>query len=82
MKLFIINEVLQDYTSGMVCIKAENLDDCRDRFIEWLDLPKSTTEEYLEEFDTAIKYGKFLVLELSYLDPTEPGVVGQCWGGG
>jgi hypothetical protein len=30
MKLYLINEVLYDYTAGMVAIAVENLEQCRD----------------------------------------------------
>ncbi len=54
MKLFIINEVLSDYTSGMVVIAAESKESAREFFIE------KFSEYHAEEFD---KYAKFTVIE-------------------
>ena len=34
MNLYIINEILHDYTSGMVVIAAESKEQCRDLFIK------------------------------------------------
>jgi hypothetical protein len=34
MNLYIINEILVDYTSGMVVIAAESKEQCRELFIE------------------------------------------------
>ena len=54
MKLFIINEVLSDYTSGMVVIAAESKEQCREFFI------KEFTEYHADEFD---KYAEFTIIE-------------------
>lgn len=34
MNLYIIENVLWDYTPGMVCIVAENLEQCRDLYMD------------------------------------------------
>lgn len=44
MNLYIINEVLFDYTAGMAVIAAESLDQCREFFFEEFGL--SAVEEY------------------------------------
>ena len=71
MKLFIINNVLSDYTSGMAVIAAENKEQCRELFI------KEFSEYHAVEFD---KYAKFTVIESVGLD--EAGVVEYVYGGG
>ena len=41
MNLYIINDILADYTSGMVVIAAESKEQCRELFIEkfpWHDV--------------------------------------------
>jgi hypothetical protein len=70
MKLFIINNVLSDYTSGMVVIAAESKDQCRELFI------KEFSEYHAEEFD---KYATFNVIESVGLD--EAGVIEYVYGG-
>jgi hypothetical protein len=68
--LFIINEVLSDYTSGMVVIAAASKERCREIFIEQF------SEYHAEEFD---KYAKFTVIE----GVTHPeGIVDHVYGGG
>ena len=71
MKLFIINNVLADWTSGMVVIAAENKEQCRELFI------KEFSEYHADEFD---KYARFTVIESVGLD--EAGVVEYVYGGG
>jgi hypothetical protein len=74
MKLYLINEVLYDYSAGMVAIAAENLEQCRNIFEE--DFGKSR----LNEFDTAIQNGYYQELEVK--SDTQPGVVTYVYGGG
>jgi hypothetical protein len=71
MKLFIINNVLSDYTSGMAIIAAENMDQCRDLFL------KEVGEWHADEFDN---YARFTIIESVGLD--EAGVVEYVYGGG
>jgi hypothetical protein len=70
MKLFIINEVLSDYTSGMAVIAAESKEQCREFFI------KEFTEYHANEFD---KYAEFTVIEGVNVPA---GVVQYVYGGG
>jgi hypothetical protein len=70
MNLYIINEVLSDYTSGMVVIAAASKERCRELFIEQF------SEYHAEEFD---KYAKFTVIEGV---PHAEGVVDYVYGGG
>ena len=71
MKLYILNNVLSDYTSGMAIIAAENMDQCRELFI------KEFSEYHAVEFD---KYAKFTVIESVSIE--EAGIVDYVWGGG
>jgi len=71
--LYIINEILSDYTPGMAVIAATSLKRCREIF---------TTEfEFVEhgEFDSAIKDGNYKVIENVNHDE---GVVSYVYGGG
>ena len=70
MKLFIINNVLSDYTSGMAVIAAETKEQCRELFI------KEFTDYHAEEFD---KYAEFTVIENVQ---HAAGVVQYVYGGG
>lgn len=70
MNLYIIDEILSDYTSGMVVIAAESKEQCREFFI------KEFSEYYAEEFD---KYAEFTVIEgVNHA----AGVVQYVYGGG
>ena len=71
MKLFIINNVLSDYTSGMAVIAAETKEQCRELFI------KEFSEYHAKDFD---EYGRFTVIESVGLDVA--GVVQYVYGGG
>jgi hypothetical protein len=56
MNLYILNEVLYDYTSGMAVIAAECTEHCRQIFIEEFGFcpgDKTRNEELQKEFDTA-----------------------------
>jgi len=68
--LYIINNVLSDYTSGMAVIAAESKEHCREFFI------KEFTEYHADEFD---KYAEFTIIE-SVQHPA--GVVAYEYGGG
>jgi hypothetical protein len=70
MNLYIINEVLSDYTSGMAVIAAESKAHARELFIA------EFTEYHAEEFD---KYAEFTVIEgVNHA----AGVVQYVYGGG
>jgi hypothetical protein len=70
MNLYIINEVLSDYTSGMAVIAAESKEQCRELFINEFG------EYYADGFD---KYGEFTVIEGVNVPA---GVVQYVYGGG
>jgi len=70
MNLYIINEILSDYTSGMVVIAAESKDHCRELFI------KEFKEYYAEEFDEC---AKFTVIENVQ---HSAGIIDCVYGGG
>ena len=72
MNLYIINEVLFDYTGGMAVIAAPSLNRCREIFVEEFS-------HCIGEFDTAIKDGDYKVIE--GVDYPE-GVVSHVFGGG
>ena len=81
MKLFIITDVLSDYTSGMVAIKAESLEQAREFFVdgksEWFK-----QSVLIEEFDDAIKGGCYTEFDLADTDTKELGVLVEVYGGG
>jgi hypothetical protein len=79
MKLYLINEVLFDYTAGMVAIAAENLEQCRDIFKQQFAMG-SLSQILLNQFDSAIKSGCYQELEVK--SDTQPGVVTYVYGGG
>jgi len=73
MNLYIINEVLSDYTSGMAVIAAESKEQCRELFIEEFG------EYYAEDFD---KYAEFTVINGVNDPELAVGVVEYVYGGG
>ena len=75
MNLYIVDEVLYDYTDGMVVIAAENLERVRELYKEKFGYD----EDYLFEFDSAIKRKKYKVVEVIGV---EEGVVSYVKGGG
>lgn len=75
MNLYILNEVLYDYTEGMVVIAASDLNRCRELFIESF----GNFETQIKEYDDAISSGAYKVLEV--LNQQE-GIVSYVYGGG
>ena len=71
MNLYIINEILSDYTSGMVVIAAESKEQCRELFIE------KFSEWYAKDYDS--EHTEFTVIE-GVNHPA--GVVSYVYGGG
>ena len=70
--LYIIEQVLSDYTSGMVVIAAASLKRCRELFVEEFDW-------YKDEYDCAIEKGHYKVLQAA----NQPeGIVSYVYGGG
>ena len=76
MNLYIINEVLSDYTFGMVVIAADSLDRCREMFIAEFGNDWQPT---IDEYDGAIKRGSYKVLAVR---DQEEGIVSHVFGGG
>lgn len=73
MNLYIIKEVLSDYTSGMAVIAAPSLDRVR-------ELYRAEFGDYcMEEYDFAISNGEYKVIE----GVNHPeGIVSYVYGGG
>ena len=70
MNLYILNDVLYDYTPGMCVVAAENINQCRELFIQ-----KFSGSRAAEEFDDA----RIKVIE----NVNHPaGVVSYEYGGG
>jgi hypothetical protein len=73
MNLYIINEVLSDYTSGMAVISAPSLERCREIFKVEFEFDE------ISEYDAAIRDGDYKVIEGVN---QEEGVVSYVHGGG
>ena len=71
MNLYIINDILEDYTSGMVVIAAESKEQCRALFIEEFG------DWYAKDYDSELT--KFTVIE-GVNHPA--GIVDYVYGGG
>jgi hypothetical protein len=75
MNLYILNDVLYDYTSGMAVIAAESTEQCGQIFMEKFGIGYYSNKERQREFDTA----DFKVIE----NVNHPaGVVSYVYGGG
>ena len=72
--LYIIEEVLYDYTSGMVVIAAPSLERCREIFTEMF-----TDSCEWPVYDLAIERGRYEVIE--NVNRAE-GIVSYVYGGG
>lgn len=70
MILFVINNVLIDYTAGMVVIAAPSMARCREIFVDEFG--------HEDEFDAAIDAGDFKAIPCMY----EEGLVSYVYGGG
>ena len=76
--LYIVNEVLYDYTEGMVVIVASSIERCREIFQEQFCMGYQG-DQRLKEFDEAIRLGVYKVLQVV---DREEGVVSYVYGGG
>ena len=72
MNLYIIENVLWEYTPGMVCIVAENLDQARSLF------SGQFSEYEIRDYDQAIQTSSYEVLKV--VDET-PRIVSYVYGG-
>ena len=72
--LYIIEEVLYDYTGGMVVIAAPSLERCREIFTEEFNWSRRGSE-----YDSAIEHGFYEVIE--NVNRAE-GLVSYVYGGG
>lgn len=73
MNIYVINEVLYDYTCGMAVIAASDLSECRAIF-------EQDFASYLEEFDSTIKDKSYQVVPAG--DGVEAGLIDYVFGGG
>ena len=53
MNLYILNDVLYDYTAGMAVIAAESMEQCKELFMEQFCYSDSVKSGYEEDFNTA-----------------------------
>ncbi len=85
MNLYTIEDVLTNYTSGVVVTAAPTLERCREIFSNefkgWYGLTKPSNfciEQFLGEFDSAVSGKKFVTIEeINYPE----GVVSYVYGG-
>ena len=77
MNLYIIQDVLSDYTSGMAVIAAPTLERCRELFEA--KFKSSFCGDGMYEYDEAIKAGSYKILQV--VGQAE-GVVDYVYGGG
>ena len=76
MNLYIIREVLCDYTPGMVVIAAVSMERCRELFLDQFDSGFDDRNE--SEFDAAVENGQYTVLRVV---DREEGIVDYVPGG-
>ena len=80
MKLFIIDNVLNEYFSGTAIIKAESLAQAREIFIERFTDGSCDTSEYETKF-YGLEENFVEVLDLADTDQTPAGFVKVIFGG-
>lgn len=81
MKLFIINNVLSDYTYSMVAIKAETLAETCKFYVErFYDGSNGSKEGRFFEFAVAITNKDYIVMDLADTDQTPAGFVTVMFG--
>lgn len=71
--VYIVSEVLSDYTSGMVVIVASDLSEARSLFL-------NEFEDHVREYDSAISNNKYQVISTNIHQ--ESRVVSYVYGGG
>ena len=79
--IYIIEEILYDYTPGMAVICASSLDRCREIFVEEFSNVNGLSyfEREIKEFDSSINDGDYKVIE----GVNHPeGFVSYVYGGG
>ena len=76
--LYIVQEVLYDYTDGMVVIIASNLDECRSLFIDEFGYG-ACLDTVIKEYDKAIAGNSYKVIPVSVNE--ESRVVSYVYGG-
>lgn len=76
--LYIINEVLSDYTPGMAVIAAPSLERCRELFAKEFNHETWETDQEMKEYDSAIEDGDYKVIENVNHDE---GIVSYVYGG-
>lgn len=79
MNLYIINEVLYDYTDGMAVIAADSIERCRELYELEFANSEYRKVQVMEEYDAAISYGHFKVLQVQGVNE---GIVSYVYGGG
>ena len=78
MNLYILNDVLHDYTAGMAVIAAESMEQCKELFMAefcYSGNPDWVKSQYEEDFNTAI-------VKVIEDVPCAAGVVSYVHGGG
>ena len=82
MNLYLVSDVLRDYSAGMVAIKATDLTEARKYFMEWVDpYEEGRQSDLVSEFDSAIERKKYTVAKLREDCILAVGIVMQVWGG-
>ncbi len=77
--LYIINDVLCDYTSGMVVIAASSLERCKELFLDEFDDGGRFELGREFEFERAIRGGDYKVVEAAN---ASEGIISYVYGGG
>lgn len=54
MNLYILKDVLYDYSAGMAVIAAESMEQCKELFVEEFCSSDSFKAEYEDDFNTAV----------------------------
>jgi hypothetical protein len=74
--IYIITEVLCDYTSGMVVIAAPSLERCKELFLDEFDSRCRFNHKF--QFERSIKNGNYKVVEAAN---ASEGIISYVYGG-
>jgi len=77
--IYIINDVLCDYTGGMAVIAAPTLERCKELFLKEFDDGRRFEISREFEFERAIRGGDYKVVEAAN---ASEGIISYVYGGG
>ncbi len=82
MKLYILNEVLYDYTDGMCVIAAESMPQCEQIFMEKFGYYTNSHGERMKDERIQNEFNSAKITIIESVELEEAGIVSYVYGGG